>query len=113
MENGYLPAQCFFLLLVCFILQFLYTFVLTICNPFIFGVAYTCFTFIEDVYVVPHKFIEFVKINIRQNRTYYASLRCSDIGIFVLPLFHVACFEEFTYQSQETLVIDSFSKDSD
>ena len=88
-------------------------FVLTICNPFIFGVAYTCFTFIEDVYVVPHKFIEFVKINIRQNRTYYASLRCSDIGIFVLPLFHVACFEEFTYQSQETLVIDSFSKDSD
>lgn len=82
-------------------------------QPFYIRGCVHVFTFIEDVYVVPHKFIEFVKINIRQNRTYYASLRCSDIGIFVLPLFHVACFEEFTYQSQETLVIDSFSKDSD
>ena len=51
-----------------------------------------------------------MQINICENRGKYATLRSSAVCLVVLPAFHVACFQELSYQIYKLAVLNLFRK---
>ena len=102
-----LTAQCRSFLLVCLGFQFLYTFVLTACNPFVFRVALPHLTSVELRDIFHNIFIQLVKVDVRQYGADYSTLRSSAECFVEFPFLQVTCIEKFTDKTQEAFICDA------
>ena len=58
-----------------------------------------------------NKLVEFVEVDVTQDRTANAALGCAAQRCVVVPLFQVSCLQQFSDESQEASIVNMLRQD--